>query len=67
MKRPNALSPTLMSPVERRAELCRLLALGLIRLRSRNHAQLPAGTGEFPLHNPADQSGTAGANNRRDT
>lgn len=63
----NALSPALMSPAERRAELCRLLALGLIRLRSRNNAQLHAQTGEFPLHNPAEQSGSAGANNRRDT
>ena len=35
MKRPNALPPDQMTPAARRAELCGLLALGLIRLRMR--------------------------------
>lgn len=58
---PNALKPKHLSPTERRAELCRILALGLVRLRMRmqENAQLSAQTGEFPLHNPADQSGHA--------
>jgi len=55
MKRPNPLSPELMKPLERRAELSGLLALGLIRLHMRNteHSEK---NGEFPLHNPPDQS-----------
>ncbi len=32
MRRPNPLPPDQMTPAERRAELCGLLALGLIRL-----------------------------------
>lgn len=32
MNRPNPLPPYLMSPTERRAAVCNLLALGLIRL-----------------------------------
>ena len=55
MKRPNPLPPDLMSPAERRAELCRLLALGLVRLRLRGRGKEPANTGEIRLHSPADQ------------
>ena len=33
MKRPNPLPPDHMTPAERRAELCAILALGLVRLR----------------------------------
>ena len=55
----NPLSPDLLSPVERRAELCRLLALGLVRLWMRENRQLSAPDGEIPLHFPADQSGHA--------
>jgi hypothetical protein len=65
MKRPNPLSPELMTPAERRAELCRLLAAGLVRLRMREKGQLTAEKGEFPLHNSRDQSGSAGPTNRR--
>ncbi|MBB5220105.1 hypothetical protein HNP73_000026 [Amaricoccus macauensis] len=36
MKRPNPLPPDQMTPAERRAELCRLLALGLVRLMQRD-------------------------------
>jgi hypothetical protein len=65
MMRPNTPPPEQMLPAERRAELCGLLALGLIRVRLRDAAQLSAGNGEFPLHNSPDQSGTAETLNRR--
>jgi hypothetical protein len=65
MKRPNPLPPDMLSPAERRAELCRLLAAGLIRLRMRENGQLSAENGDFPLHNSLDQSGSAGPTNRR--
>ena len=55
----NALSPELMSPAERRAELCCILALGVIRLRMRDVGQHSGTNGEIPLHNSADQSGHA--------
>ena len=35
MKRPSPLPPDLMTPAERRTELCGLLVLGLVRLRMR--------------------------------
>ena len=60
----NPLHPRHLKPLERRAELCRILATGLIRLRQRN-AELSDQTGEFPLHNPADQSGHATRQQRR--
>ena len=56
MKRPNPLPPDLMTPAERRAEICCLLALGLIRLSRRNTAQLSDGYRESSLHNSADRS-----------
>ncbi len=61
----NPLPPANMTPRERRAELCALLALGLIRLRMRAQTQHIEGTGEFPLHNSLDQSGSAGPTERR--
>jgi len=69
ISRPNAtgntLSPELMSPEERRAELCRLLALGVIRFRMRDDRQHSAETGEISLHNSADQSGHATPKERK--
>ena len=65
MMRPNALSPDQMTPSERRAELCVILARGLIRLRMRDQAEHSGNTGEFQLHNSADQSGTAEPLKRR--
>ena len=56
MKRPNPLPPDLMSPTERRAELCALLAIGLIRLHQREIPQLSDRYGESSLHFPPDQS-----------
>ena len=61
----NPLSPLLMSPMERRAALCKLLALGLLRLRQRNGNQMPEDTGESSLHFPPEQSGSRHANDRR--
>lgn len=55
----------LMTPTERRAELCRLLAIGLVRLHLRDVAQDTAGYGEFPLHSRGLQSGHATPTHRR--
>jgi len=65
MKYPNPLSPSLMQPLERRSDLCRILALGLIRLRMRDGAQVSAQDREFPLHNSPDRSGHATPTKRR--
>jgi hypothetical protein len=64
MKRPNPLSPAMMSAAERRKELCSLLALGLVRLRQRNIVQISDANGESSLHNSADQSIHATATNK---
>ena len=55
MKRPNPLPPDLMTPAERRTELCGLLALGLIRSRMRDGGKVSDDTGESCLHYPPDQ------------
>ena len=55
IRRPNPLPPDRMTPAERRAELCGLLALGLVRLRLREKAQPSADKGESCLHYPPDQ------------
>jgi hypothetical protein len=65
MKRPNPLSPFLMTPAERRAELCRILALGLVRLCMRKSIELSDDMGESSLHFPPDQSGHATGEYRR--
>lgn len=67
MKRPNPLPPQHMSPLERRAELCRLLALGLFRMRMGDQPQHSDDDGEFPLHNSADQSGHVPPTHRRNS
>jgi len=61
MKRPNTSPPDQMSPTERRAELCAILARGLIRLQMREDSELSG----FRLHNSAEQSGTAETLKRR--
>ena len=61
----NPLHPRYMKPQERRAELCRLLALGLIRLRMQQSSKLSADEGESSLHFPPDQSGHAKPKRRR--
>ena len=65
MKRPNPLPADLMSPTERRAELCALLAIGLIRLHQREIPQLSDPYGESSLHNSANQSVHATPTHRR--
>ena len=59
MKLPNPLSPTLMTPMERRAELCSILARGLVRLKARESTELLCENGESSLHFTADRSGHA--------
>ena len=61
----NPLPAHLMSPRERRDALCKILALGLIRLHQRNASQLSDCTGESSLHFPPDQSGSHPATHRR--
>jgi hypothetical protein len=65
MKRPNALHPSLMKPAERRAELCAILGLGIVRLHLRNHRQVSPESGDFPLHFTPEQSGSAPPTRRR--
>ena len=65
MNRPNPLPPDQMTPIERRAELCGLLALGLVRLRMREGGEVSDETGERCLHYPADQSAHADPTRRR--
>ena len=60
----NPISPFHLTPLERRAELCRLLARGLGRLRMRD-AQLSAAAGESSLHFPPDRSVSAIEPDRR--
>lgn len=55
MKRPNPLSPDQMTPAERRAELCGLLALGVVRLMQRERGEPSDDTGEIRLHYPTDR------------
>ena len=62
---PNPTHPDLLTPKERRAEVCHLLALGLIRLRAREASEVSARVGESPLHNSARQSGHANRTQRR--
>ena len=52
----NALDPNLMSAAERLAEIGEILAVGLIRLRTRQREAEVRNTGECSLDFPADQS-----------
>ena len=61
----NPLPAHLMSPRERREALCKILALGLLRLKQRNASQLSDRTGESSLHFPPDQSGSRRATHWR--
>ena len=62
MKRPNPLPPNQMTPAERRAELCGLLALGLVRLMQRERGEPSDDTGEIRLRYPADRCRHATSN-----
>jgi len=61
----NPLSPFHMTPAERRAELCRILALGLVRLMQRQSSEVSEHAGESSLHFPHGQSGHATREHRR--
>ena len=65
MEIPNPLNPDRMTPKERLAEVNRLLALGLIRLRMRESRQVSDLNGESSLHFRATQSGHAKPKPRR--
>lgn len=65
MKRPNPLPPEQMTPVERRTELCGLLALGLVRLRMPHRTEVSDDTGESCLHYPGDEWRHATPTHRR--
>jgi len=65
IRRPNPLAPSAMTPAERRAELCGLLALGLVRLRMREKGEVSDDTGESYLHYPPDQCRHATPTHRR--
>ena len=66
VKLPNPLHPRHLTPMERRRELCRLLALGLVRLRMRTATGDEHETGGIPLHSPPDQCRHATPTHRRD-
>lgn len=57
----NAIHPKHLSTKERLGAVCKILALGIIRLRLRN-TQVTADTGEIPLHFSLDQSGHVNRN-----
>ncbi|HDR27358.1 MAG TPA: hypothetical protein ENN83_01540 [Rhodovulum sp.] len=61
----NPLPPDQMTPAERRAELCGLLALGLVRLQLREQVEPSDDTGEIRLHSPADRCRHATPTHRR--
>jgi hypothetical protein len=50
MKCPNPLPSDQITPAERRAELCSLLALGLVRLHARETSKISENIGEVSLH-----------------
>ena len=58
----NALHPSRMTPAERLAELGRLLAAGLIRMKARQSSPLSADRGESTVDISAPKSGHATRN-----
>lgn len=62
MECPNPLSPDQMAPEERLAEVCEILARGVVRLHARQSRQLSDATGESCLHSSAHRSGHANPN-----
>lgn len=65
MKHPNPLSPDLMSPADRLAELGQILAAGLMRLLARKSNPLSADRGDSSVDFLADRSGHADTLTRR--
>ncbi|PKP69532.1 MAG: hypothetical protein CVT82_10465 [Alphaproteobacteria bacterium HGW-Alphaproteobacteria-4] len=62
---PNPFPTNQMTPAQRRAELCGLLALGLIRLLMRQRGEVSDKTGESCLHCSPDQCLHATPTHRR--
>jgi len=62
---PNPIHPDHLTGAERLDEVARLLALGLIRLRSRQSSGVSADRGESWLDCPGHRSGHATPNSRR--
>jgi hypothetical protein len=65
IRRPNPLTSSVMTPAERRDELCGLLALGLMRLKMKDEPEPANGTGEIRLHYPPDRCRHATPTHRR--
>ena len=65
MHLPNPRHPSHLSAAERRGEVCRLLATGLLRLRQRNRDDRSRAVPESSLPIPADRSGHANQRTRR--
>ena len=64
MRAPNSLHPNHMTPAERLAELGRILAAGLIRMKARQSSHLSADRGEGSVDFKAHQSGHATRDSR---
>ena len=62
---PNPLHPDRMTVHERHAELCGLLALGLVRLLGQDGRKVSDNTGERCLHYPSNQCRHATPTHRR--
>jgi hypothetical protein len=56
----NALDPNRMSPAERLAEIGRILAAGLIRMKARQSSGLSAENGDCFVDLPSTKSGSRG-------
>lgn len=65
MNIPNPLPPDRMTSTERHAELCHLLARGIIRLRQREGGHLVEDSGESCLHFTPDRCRYATPTHRR--
>lgn len=63
----NPLDPARMSPAERLAELGRILAAGLTRMKADKSSPLSADTGESSVDYAAPKSGHATSNSRSTT
>jgi hypothetical protein len=61
----NPLKPELMSADERLAEICQILALGLMRLNARKSSELCRNRGESSVDFARLKSGHGGRTNRR--
>ena len=65
MRSPNPLNPRHLKPQERRAELCAILARGLLRLRLAQSIEVFGHNGDSSLHYSPDRGGHATPTFRR--